>query len=90
MKFYLIKYSEKIDREKIEFFFDVLIKNKISIREANLEKFLMKVVNSNIDNFNKVEEYLIKCYCMLTKKIIEKILDEYSKVRTVNDIIIVE
>ena len=56
------------------------MKNKISIKESPLEKFLIKIVNSYKNNYNKIEDYLIKSNCLLTKRIIEKIVEEFSKV----------
>jgi len=68
-----------IDQSKIDKIFDTIHKLKIVIKESVLEGFLLKIVQNSIDNFERVQNYLIKADCFLTVKILDKIIAQYGK-----------
>ena len=59
----------------------IIKKNKITIKENVLEKFLIKVSSYNKDNFEVVERFLIHSDANLTEKILEKIIIEFFKIK---------
>lgn len=77
---YLFNFSHLLSQVKVEAVFDDVLNRKINIKENILEKFFINVVKSNLDNFEKIEKYLLKCNPLLTQKILEKIITEYSNV----------
>ena len=64
----------------IEYAYSTITSKKINLKENVLEKFLSKVEENNSDNFEKVEQCLIKTNLFLTPKILEKIIEQYYKV----------
>jgi hypothetical protein len=61
--------------------YESILKKKINIRENVIEKFLIKVVEHSNKNFEKVEGFLLKSDCLLSQKIIERLIEECNKVK---------
>jgi hypothetical protein len=62
----------------------LVVKNKILLRQDILEKFILKIVNVYIENFDKIEDYLILTGTQLTQRIIEKIFLYFGSVRLIH------
>jgi hypothetical protein len=74
------KLSHSLDKKLIDLVFTTICHEGINIRDFYIERVLVKLVESNSNNFEKIESYLHLCRGHLGVKLIEKIVDCFYKV----------